>query len=66
MGTADKAWIKVDKFTAQAKEKMGRATGNRRMEVEGRAGQMNAGVRSAGEKLKDAVRGRTRRNRTGR
>lgn len=62
MGTADKAWIKVDKFAGIAKEKVGRATGNRRMQVEGRADQMNASVRTAGEKLKDAVRGRKRRN----
>jgi uncharacterized protein YjbJ (UPF0337 family) len=60
MSTADKAWIKVDKLTAVAKEKVGNATGNRRLQVEGRAGQMNASVRTAGEKLKDAVRGRSR------
>ncbi|MDF2824483.1 MAG: CsbD-like [Mycobacterium sp.] len=62
MGTADKAWIKVDKLAGVAKEKVGKATGNRRMQVEGRTDQMNASVRSAGEKLKDAVRGRNRRN----
>lgn len=65
MSTADKAWIKVDKLTGMAKEKVGKATGNRRLQVEGRADRMNASVRTAGEKLKDAVRGRSRtRSRT--
>jgi len=63
MTTSDKAWIKVDKLTAIAKEKVGKATGNRRLRLEGRADRMNVGVRSAGEKLKDAVRGQ-RRTRT--
>ncbi|AQA02216.1 hypothetical protein BVC93_06980 [Mycobacterium sp. MS1601] len=61
MSTADKAWIKVDKLTGIAKEKVGKATGNRRMQFEGKADRMNAGVRSAGEKLKDTVRGRRSR-----
>ncbi|GAA1660883.1 hypothetical protein MMUR_59820 [Mycolicibacterium murale] len=61
MSASDKAWIKVDKFTGIAKEKVGRVTGNRRMQFEGRSEQMNASVRSAGEKIKDSVRGRRTR-----
>ena len=56
MGTSDKAWIKVDKVTGQAKEQWGKATRNRRLQVEGRADQMNADVRSFGEKVKDRFR----------
>jgi uncharacterized protein YjbJ (UPF0337 family) len=61
MGTADKAWIKVDKLAGVAKEKVGKATGNRRLQAEGRSDRVNASVRNAGEKLKDAVRGKGRR-----
>lgn len=64
MSTADKAWIKVDKLAGMAKEKVGRATGNRRLQAEGRADRLNVSVRTAGEKLKDAVRGRSRSRRT--
>jgi len=56
MSTSDKAWIKVDKVSGQAKEKWGKATRNRRLQVEGRADQMNADVRSFGEKVKDRFR----------
>lgn len=56
MSTSDKARIKVDKLTGQAKEKWGRATGDRRLQVEGRADQVNADVRSFGEKVKDRFR----------
>jgi uncharacterized protein YjbJ (UPF0337 family) len=56
MSNADKARIKVDKLTGQAKEKLGKATGNRRLQNEGKADQANAKVRSFGEKVKDAFR----------
>jgi uncharacterized protein YjbJ (UPF0337 family) len=56
MGTADKARNKVDKLTGQAKEKLGEATGNRRLRDEGRNDQAKAKVRSAGEKIKDVFR----------
>ena len=56
MGTADKARNKVDKLTGQAKEKLGEATGNRRLRDEGRNDQAKAKVRSAREKIKDVFR----------
>jgi uncharacterized protein YjbJ (UPF0337 family) len=61
MTTADKAWIKVDKLNGKAKEQWGKATRDRRLQVEGRADQMNADVRSFGEKVKDSFRGKRRR-----
>jgi uncharacterized protein YjbJ (UPF0337 family) len=64
MSTSDKAWIKVDKLTGQAKEKWGKATGNRRLQVEGKAERANASVRSFGEKMKDSFRGRGRAGET--
>ncbi|CAN5219884.1 hypothetical protein BH11ACT7_BH11ACT7_24900 [soil metagenome] len=63
MATADKAWIKVDKLGGKAKEQWGKATRDRRLQVEGRADQMNADVRSFGEKVKDSFRGKRRRRR---
>lgn len=60
----NKARNKLTKWTGRAKESLGEATGNRRMRTEGRVDQMKAEVRTAGESIKDAVRGRgSRRNR---
>ena len=56
MGNTDKVRIKVDKVAGQAKETIGKATGNRRLENEGKADQAKAKVRSVGEKIKDAFR----------
>lgn len=38
----------------RAKQKLGRATGNRRMRAEGVADRVGGNVRQAGEQLKDA------------
>jgi uncharacterized protein YjbJ (UPF0337 family) len=56
MGTSDKAKNKIDKVAGQAKEKIGKATGNRRLENEGKADQAKAKVRTVGERIKDAFR----------
>jgi uncharacterized protein YjbJ (UPF0337 family) len=56
MGSAEKAGNKADEFADKAKEKIGRATGNQRMEDRGRADQVRANLRAAGEKLKAAFR----------
>jgi uncharacterized protein YjbJ (UPF0337 family) len=56
MGSADKARNKADELAGKAKEKIGRATGNQRMEDESRADRLNARLRATGEKLKDAFR----------
>ena len=45
----------------QVKEGTGRATGNRSLEAEGRADQVKANLKQAGEKVKDAFRPRPRR-----
>lgn len=56
MSGADKARNKADEIAGRAKEKIGRATGDRRMADEGRAKRAKGSLRSAGEKIKDAFR----------
>ena len=56
MSTADKARNKIDETAGKAKEKSGKATGDRSLENEGRKDQAKADVKQAGEKLKDAVK----------
>jgi uncharacterized protein YjbJ (UPF0337 family) len=56
MSTADKARNKFDKLSGQAKEKVGKATGNRRLRNEGKVDQVKANVKTTGEKIKDAFR----------
>jgi uncharacterized protein YjbJ (UPF0337 family) len=58
MSTAKKARNKVDRLAGQAKERIGEATGNPRLRDEGKADQVKARVKQAGERIKDAVRGR--------
>jgi uncharacterized protein YjbJ (UPF0337 family) len=48
----------AQKVKGQVKEAAGRVTGDRRLEAEGRADKRGASLRQAGEKLKDAFRGR--------
>ena len=56
MSGADKARNKVQKVGGIAKEAVGRATGNRRLEREGRVDQRSADVKDVGEKIKDVLR----------
>lgn len=56
MSAADKARNKANELAGRAKEKIGRLTGNRRMESEGRADRRRANLRATGEKFKDAFR----------
>lgn len=56
MSSADRARNRADKLAGKAKEKIGRATGNQRMEDEGRARRLTAGLRAAANELKDAFR----------
>jgi uncharacterized protein YjbJ (UPF0337 family) len=56
MSSADRARNRADKLAGRAKEKIGRATGNQRMENEGRAHRLTAGLRAAANELKDAFR----------
>ncbi|MCW2690474.1 MAG: hypothetical protein JWR37_5364 [Mycobacterium sp.] len=60
MTAADKAKNKVDRLTGQAKEKIGKAIGDRRLRNEGIADQAKANLKATGEKVKDALRGRKR------
>ena len=48
----------TQKVKGQLKEAAGRVTGDERLEAEGRADKTKANLKQAGEKLKDAFRGR--------
>ena len=48
----------AQKVKGQVKEAAGRATGDQRLEAEGRADKTRANLKQAGEKVKDAFRGR--------
>lgn len=54
MGAIDKARNKVEDMGGQAKETVGRVTGDRQTEAEGKSDQVKAGVKDVGEKIKDA------------
>jgi uncharacterized protein YjbJ (UPF0337 family) len=48
----------TQKVKGQFKEAAGRATGDERLEAEGRADKTKANLKQAAEKVKDAFRGR--------
>jgi uncharacterized protein YjbJ (UPF0337 family) len=48
----------AQKAKGQVKEATGRVTGDERLEAEGRADKTKANLKQAGEKVKDAFRGR--------
>jgi uncharacterized protein YjbJ (UPF0337 family) len=48
----------AQKVKGQFKEAAGAVTGNERLEAEGKADKTKASLKQAGEKLKDAFRGR--------
>jgi uncharacterized protein YjbJ (UPF0337 family) len=48
----------TQKAKGQLKETAGRVTGDERLEAEGRADKTKANLKQAGEKIKDAFRGR--------
>jgi uncharacterized protein YjbJ (UPF0337 family) len=54
MSAVDKAKNKIEDLGGQAKEGVGKATGDRSTEHEGKADQAKAGLKDAGEKIKDA------------
>ena len=58
MSATRKARNKIDRVAGRAKERIGRATGNARLRDEGVADQFRAQVRTTGERVKDALRGR--------
>ncbi|MEU4115336.1 CsbD family protein [Kitasatospora sp. NPDC028055] len=54
MGTSDKIRNMAEKARGKAKEAVGRTTGDRPMEAEGRVDQVKGDLKQAAEKLKDA------------
>ena len=57
MGMQDKAENKFEEIKGQGKEGVGRATDDPDLEAEGKADQAGAGLKQAGEKVKDVFRG---------
>jgi uncharacterized protein YjbJ (UPF0337 family) len=57
MGAIDKAKNKLNKLKGQAKEGVGRATGDRDLQDRGVGDQFTSDLKDAGEKVKDAFRG---------
>ena len=56
MGIDDKMENKGEDLKGKAKEATGKATGNSRLEGEGKGDQASASVKNAGEKAKDAAK----------
>jgi uncharacterized protein YjbJ (UPF0337 family) len=57
MGTDDKISNKAEELKGQGKEAVGKATGDERLEAEGKADQVMANLKQAGEKIKEAAKG---------
>ncbi|HYH34595.1 MAG TPA: CsbD family protein [Nocardioides sp.] len=55
MGMDDKASHKGEDLKGKAKEATGKATGDERLEGEGKGDQTSASIKSAGDKAKDAA-----------
>ena len=58
MSATNKLRNKLQKLGGRAKETIGRATGNRRLENRGVGDQFKSDLKDAGEKVKDMFRGR--------
>jgi uncharacterized protein YjbJ (UPF0337 family) len=56
MGTNDKISNKIDDLGGKAKEGVGRATGDKDTESEGKVDQAKSSLKDAGEKVKDAFK----------
>ncbi|MFD6357078.1 CsbD family protein [Nocardia tengchongensis] len=56
MSATDKAKNKGEDLAGKAKEKLGRVTGDKDRENEGKADQVKSNLKDAGEKVKDAFR----------
>ena len=63
MSGADKAKNKVQNLVGKAKEAIGRVTGDKSTENEGKADQAKANLKGAGEKVKDAFKNYVPRHR---
>jgi uncharacterized protein YjbJ (UPF0337 family) len=58
MSFADKVHNKARELRGRVKRNAGEVTGDRRLQEEGRAEELGGHLRQAGEKIKDAFRGR--------
>jgi len=56
MSAVDKAKNSIEDVSGKAKEALGKATGDKSTENEGRADQSKADLKDAGEKVKDAFK----------
>ncbi|UGT61977.1 CsbD family protein [Nocardia asteroides] len=56
MSATDKAKNKVEDLAGKAKEAVGKVTGDRSTEAEGKTDQTKSDLKGAGEKVKDALR----------
>lgn len=56
MSFIDKAKNTAEKVAGQAKEKVGEATGNDRLQAEGERDQTTGNLKQAGENVKDTLR----------
>jgi uncharacterized protein YjbJ (UPF0337 family) len=55
VSATDKVKNTVEEVGGKAKEKVGKHTGDRNLEVEGKADQTKGNLKQAGEKVKDAL-----------
>jgi uncharacterized protein YjbJ (UPF0337 family) len=55
VGTRDKASNKAQDLKGKVKEKVGSAIGNKDLRIKGKTDQAKAGLKGAGENMKDAV-----------
>ncbi len=58
MAFADKFSNKAQEFRGRVKRNTGEVTGDRRLQAEGRGDEVKGSLKQAGEKIKDAFRGR--------
>ncbi|MGB3482564.1 MAG: CsbD family protein [Mycobacterium sp.] len=56
MGADDKFSNKIDDLGGKAKEGLGKVTGDKSTENEGKLDQAKAGLKDAGEKIKDVFK----------
>lgn len=56
MGAGDKVSNKIDDAGGKAKEALGKATGDKSTENEGKVDQAKSSLKDAGEKIKDAFK----------
>ncbi len=60
MSASRKAKAEFERITGRAKQRIGEATGNERLQEEGAVDEIRGRVRKTGERVRDALRGRRR------